>query len=112
MALAINNVSGGVTTQAPVAHAFGGLFIVRGMLTITGSYTTGGDPLDFTSILNQQGVGVADYVNVDDVLGYILNYDSVNKKLLFYTAPNTELTAAAYPGGLLAATPHFVVIGR
>jgi hypothetical protein len=60
-----------------------------GTLTITGTYTTGGDAIDFGSNERMRVVSVSGK-------GYVWEWDQANQKLLMYR-DNGTATAAALP---------------
>lgn len=105
------SVASGVTT-----HDVSDMQVLVGSIAFSGNYATGGDSLDFTALLNQNGVGVTDYVGANPVAGYILQYDYTNKKLKVYDtgassgAALAELAAGAYPGALTGATGVGVLV--
>lgn len=100
--------------------ATGGGWELDALITLSGSYSTGGDALDFGPFFSQQGQGIVDKVQVDGVTGYIARYDYTSKKLLWYVGDNdavadgplVELAAAAYPAALTAGTIRVYVRGR
>src|SRR5690348_2707014 len=119
MAIAIGKIDG--SSGTPVPHAVGDRWEIYATLTVTGQYTTGGDAMDPTVILSQLGVGVVDKVDIDPMVGYILTYDYVNKKVQFWyvtsatTSPLTEIPGSPtnYPAAITtAATTRIRVIGR
>lgn len=97
---------------------FGDRQIILGSLTFSGNYTTGGDALSFVAQLTQSGVGIADYVGINPIAGYVFAYNYANGTLQVYDtgassgAALAELAAGAYPGAITAVNPRFVVIGR
>jgi hypothetical protein len=87
------------------------------LVTLSGSYVTGGIALDFGPFFSQQGQGVVDYVNLPGVGGYVFEYDKTNKKLLIRQgagagAPGAEIAAAALPAALTAAAISGFIRGR
>lgn len=92
-------------------HMWGDKQMFHGVVTFTGSYATGGDAYNPTSLLTQSGVGTIDIVLFDQTLGYGIVYDYTNHKILVYTTAETEFTAGAYSAGLLAAAPRAMIIG-
>lgn len=89
---------------------------IKTTMTPSGTYPTGGDPIDLTTITNptfQQGVqpgSVPTSVQIDNtpagfaaeiVAGTGTNL-ATSFKLKVYSAPGVELANAAYPAGLLA----------
>lgn len=120
MTVAIGTVTG-TSGTTPVPHAMGDRLELFLVLTFTGNYTTGGDAFDPTPFLSLIGAGVVDKVNFDDIAGYRLTYDYVNKKVQVWsvqsasTSPLVEIAGSptAYPTALLtAATARCQVIGR
>lgn len=82
-------------------------FKVMGTLALSGTYPTGGEPLDFYPYFPFASARQPDKVNVDGKAGFIYQYDPVNKKLLTYTntagganAALGEHTAATYVAGV------------
>lgn len=84
--------------------------------TPTGAYPAGGDPIDLTAIADPQFLGscfpgqVPQSVQIENspdgytaeiVAGTGITLATAYK-LKIFSAPNTELTAAAYPAGLTA----------
>jgi hypothetical protein len=82
-----------------------------GTLTFSGSYATGGDPLDLGILFSKIGLGAV-YLVEGAFRGYEPEYDPTNKKLLLYSSANTELAAAAYSGALAATPVPVVIVGR
>lgn len=73
------------------------------VLTFTGSYTVGGDVLDFLPLFG----GLASQVITVLIAGGAGNqfeYDKANKKVKGFSAANTELTAAAYNAAITGDT--------
>lgn len=90
-------------------------------LVLTGSYTTGGDTLDLTKLVAGPGGSMEAVLfhRNPDIYGIkhfpqgyfaeLIPGNALNNWLLkIYTANLTELTQAAYPAGLLAATTIFL----
>lgn len=84
---------------------------VRGLLTASGSYSTGGDTLDFTAS------GVADKIassqppvqvwvggTTGDSYGWVAGTTLANGKVKITTASNTEVVAGAYPARITGDT--------
>lgn len=100
--------------------ATGGGWELDALVTLSGSYSTGGDALDFGPFFSQQGQGIVDKVVFANAAGYMLTYDYTNKKVIVRqgdntnvaSAPGVELAAAAYPAALTAAALHVYVRGR
>lgn len=119
MTVVLGRVDG--TAGSPAPHSTGDRWRVIGVLTFTGNYTTGGDALDLGLLIASVGAGIVDKVNLDDIAGFRLTYDYVNKKIQTWyvtsatTSPLTEIPGAptAYPAALLtAATARAEIIGR
>lgn len=119
MTIVLGRVDG--TAGSPAPHAIGDHWEVFGVLTFTSQYTTGGDAFDATALITAVGVGVADYVALSPIVGYILTYDYVNKKVQVWsvqsatTSPLVEIAGSPtnYPTALLtAATSRVHIIGR
>jgi hypothetical protein len=77
---------------------------VFGLLTASGSYASGGDTLDFTTVANQIGASqtpVQVWVggSTGDNYGFVraASPTLANGKIKINTASNTELGAGAYP---------------
>lgn len=90
----------------------------RFAVTASGSYPTGGDPVDFSTILNPGFIGDTNPSNVPTFEqlsaevpgGYTYQFVpgtgttlALAWKLKLFSAAGTELTAAAYPAGLTGA---------
>lgn len=100
-----------ITVAQSKPHVWGDKQMFHGVVAFTGSYSTGGDAYDPTSLLQQTGAGIIDMVLFDQTLGYGVVYDYTNHKILVYTTAATEFTAGAYSAGLLAAAPRAIIIG-
>ena len=81
-----------------------GNLYVFGLLTASGSYTSGGDTLDFTAVANQIGASQAPVQvwvggSTGDNYGFVraASPTLANGKIKINTASNTELGAGAYP---------------
>jgi len=95
-------------------------FVIEGVLTVSGSYATGGDPLDFTkaTFANQglaSGILPAAIAPIYAELkqapaGYVGEWTPAavptlqNGKLKWYSAAGTELSAGAYPASITGDT--------
>ena len=86
-------------------------FYIFGTLAVSGSYASGGDTLEFTTVANQIGASQAPLqVWVSGTTGD--NYAFVraasptlaNGKIKINTASNTELAAGAYPARFTSDT--------
>jgi hypothetical protein len=79
------------------------LFYAIGTLAFSGSYSTGGDTMDFTTVASQLPSDQIIQVNVDSQNGGADNYIPVagsalnNWKLKIFAPGGTELSAGAYP---------------
>lgn len=82
---------------------------VFGSLTVSGSYSTGGDTLDFTTVASlvpaslaplQVWIGGSTGDNYAWIKGATLN----SQKVKISTASNTELAAATYPSRITGDT--------
>jgi hypothetical protein len=78
---------------------------IFGLLTASGSYATGGDTLDFTTVASQIGASQAPVQvwvggSTGDNYGFVRagSPTLANGKIKINTASNTELAAGAYPG--------------
>lgn len=76
-------------------------------ITLSGTYPTGGDPLDFASYYPFGSAKQPDSVQVNGKAGFVYQYDLANKKLLVYTntagganAALGEHTNATYVAGV------------
>ena len=95
MALAINITS--------INSGEGSLYVF-GTLTASGSYASGGDTLDFTTVASQIGASQAPVQvwvggSTGDNYGFVraASPTLANGKIKVNTASNTELAAGAYP---------------
>ena len=84
---------------------------VFGTLTVSGSYTSGGDTLDFTTVANQIGASQAPVQawvggSTGDNYGFVraASPTLANGKIKINTASNTELGAGAYPARITGDT--------
>jgi hypothetical protein len=100
MALVFTPDKGG-SGASPIALA-GGVWLLFGTLTFSGSYATGGDSLDLARYLPAMGT-VRQVVGVSTLRGNTPEFDAVNKKLKLYSTANTEVAAAAYNAALTAS---------
>lgn len=84
----------------------GGLWLLFGTLTFSGSYATGGDGLDLKPFLATMGT-IRQVIPLNSVQGIDPVPDLVNKKLKMMIAPvanaPTEHSAAAYNAALTSA---------
>lgn len=93
----------------------GGVLLLVGTITFSGSYATGGDT--FTggknpeALLKQIGAGRVLAV-LTSARGNALEWDPVADKLKVYASANTEAAAAAYNAALTASPVSVVIIGR
>src|SRR5271165_2588176 len=94
------------------------LYYAIGTLTFSGSYPTGGDTLDFTTVADKlpstqiiqafadsQNGNAGYYVPVQ---GTALN----NWKLKAFTGGGTEITAGAYPASVTSDIVHLTITAR
>jgi hypothetical protein len=75
---------------------------VFGTLTASGSYSTGGDTLDFTTVGSQIAASQAPVQvwaggSTGDTYSWIKGAGLNNQKIKINTASNTELASGAYP---------------
>ncbi|MBZ5662581.1 MAG: hypothetical protein LAO08_19430 [Acidobacteriia bacterium] len=75
---------------------------VFGTLTASGSYSTGGDTLDFTTVASQIPASQAPVQiwvggSTGDAYSWIKGASLNNQKVKVNTASNTELASGAYP---------------
>jgi hypothetical protein len=92
-------------------QSMGSMFVLVGTLTFSGSYATGGDPLDLTKYFGKVGAGKGIIVTTT-ARGNEVEYDETNKKIKLWGAANTEVAAAAYNAALTATPVPVVIIGR
>lgn len=83
----------------PIALA-GGVWMLFGTLTFSGSYSTGGDALDLLKRIPMLS-SIRQVVALGQVRGFTAEYDKTNKKLLIHvgsaaTPAGAEHAAAAY----------------
>jgi hypothetical protein len=87
---------------SPIAIA-GGVWLLFGTLTFSGSYATGGDGVDLARFIPQLST-LRQVVPIPAGLrGNGAEFDVVNKKLKLYPTANTEHAAAAYNAALTAS---------
>jgi hypothetical protein len=96
----------------PIALA-GGLWLLTGTLTLSGSYATGGDTVDLT-VHFPAGKTIRSCVGLGSLRGFGYEYDTTNKKILLYgqdpAAASIQVSsvqhgAAAYDSDLAVAHP-------
>lgn len=94
-----------------------GSFILRGYLTASGSYSTGGDTLDLTALSLPPGLTlpvstppIGGWVqgSTGDSYSFIPGTAMNNSKIKINTASNTELAASAYPARITGDTNIYV----
>ena len=95
-------------TIVDVDAASGNVYLF-GTLTPSGSYSTGGDTLDFTTIApqlaaSQPPVQVWIGGSTGDAYSWIKGAALNNQKVKINTASNTELAAGAYPARITGDT--------
>lgn len=86
-----------------------------GTLTFSGSYTTGGDAVDFSFLRTSRSPY---YVTIVGIAGYVYEYDAENGTVLVRAqtaAPAEddalgELTAGAYPAGVTGDTVSYYIV--
>jgi hypothetical protein len=92
-----------------------------GTLTLSGSYTTGGDAASLIPFFSQQGQGIVDYVPpIYTGGGYVIRYNyGISTWQVFQgdnasgaAGPGVELGAGAYPASLTAAPFRVTAKGR
>jgi len=112
MALVFAKDAGG-GGESPIAIG-GGVWLLFGTLTFSGTYPTNGDPIDLTKFFAPMGV-IRTVIPLGAPAGFGFKYDVTNKKLLVYVATavtpaaaehaaaayHALLTAAAYPVAFL-----------
>ena len=87
--------------------ATGKQLYVAGIVTATGSYTTGGDTLDLSNQSFIPSAQLPKQVSLFTQTGQVFNYTFIvgsalnNSKVKIYAAGGTELAAGAYPAGIL-----------
>jgi hypothetical protein len=86
-------------------------FYIFGTLSASGSYASGGDTLDFTTVANQIGASQAPVQvwvggTTGDTYAFIraASPTLANGKIKINTASNTELAAGAYPARITGDT--------
>ena len=82
---------------------------IFGTLTASGSYSTGGDTLDFTTVASQVPASQAPVQvwvggSTGDALSWIKGTALNNQKIKINTASNTELASGAYPARITGDT--------
>ena len=82
---------------------------VFGTLTASGSYSTGGDTLDFTTVASQLAASQAPVKvwvggSTGDAYSWICGSALNNQKVKINTASNTELASGAYPARITGDT--------
>jgi hypothetical protein len=86
--------------------ATGKQLYVAGVITASGSYTTGGDTLDLSNQSYIPSSQLPKQVSIFTQTGQVFNYAFIrgttlaNSKVKIYGAGGTELTAGAYPAGI------------
>lgn len=95
-------------------HSMGDLLALAGTITFSGSYATGGDT--FTSGQTPEDllarIGLGRILNVDITRGITAEWDATAKKMKFYSAAYTEVSAAAYNAALTASPVPVFITGR
>jgi hypothetical protein len=94
-----------------------GLFLVRGSVVFSSTYSTGGDDLaaDFPTV--HSGGSAALFLHVQGMAGYIYAYDRGANTLLVFEAaadggPLDQLGAGAYPAGITGDDVEFFGLFR
>ena len=94
------------------------LFYAIGTLTFSGSYPTGGDTLDFTTVASQLPSDQLIQVFADSQNGNAGYYVPVqgsalnNWKLKCFSGGGTELTAGAYPASVTTDVVQITITAR
>ena len=89
-----------------------------GTLTFSGSYATGGDTLDLTTVADKLSSSQIVQIVADSLNGNGMYYVAVvgnalnNHKLKVFSAGGTELSAGAYPGTITGDTVQVRIIAR
>jgi hypothetical protein len=89
-----------------------------GTLTFSGSYSTGGDTLDLTSISEKLSSSQIVQIVIDSLNGNNMYYVAVvgnalnNHKIKIFSAGGTEVSAGAYPGGVTGDTVQVRITAR
>jgi hypothetical protein len=89
------------------ADASGKQVYVAGIITATGSYSTGGDTLDLSTQSFIPSAQLPKQVSLFTQTGQVYNYAFIqgtalnNNKVKIYAAGGTELAAGAYPSAIL-----------
>ncbi len=94
-------------------------FFAAGTLAFSGSYTAGGDALDFTPVMgllptSQAPVQFAAWSQGGTSFTYVAVAGSSfnNWKLKVFQAGGTEIAAGAYPAGVTGDAVVFQILGR
>jgi len=94
------------------------LFYAIGTLTFSGSYTTGGDTLDFTTVADKLPSTQIIQVFADSQNGNAGYYVPVagsalnNWKLKCFSGGGTEISAGAYPGSVTSDIVQITITAR
>lgn len=92
-------------------HVLGDLWLVFLNLTFSGSYSTGGDSIDFSTYAKEAGGRGSNAVVLNSgIRGYTAEYDNTNKKLKLFSSVNTELAAGAYNAALTGSVFEVAVL--
>jgi hypothetical protein len=89
-----------------------------GTLTFTGSYPTGGDTLDLTTVSDKLSSSQIVQIVIDSLNGNNMYYVAVvgsalnNHKIKAFSAGGTEIAAGAYPGGVTGDTVQVRITAR
>lgn len=87
--------------------ALGKQVYVAGVVSATGSYTTGGDTLDLSNQSNIPSAQLPTQASLFSQTGQVYNYVFItgtalnNNKVRIYAAGGTELASGAYPSAIL-----------
>ena len=108
------------STVQPILDTTQASQIVRGFISLTGSYTSGGDTLDISAypVQSAQLPEIVLFTEQPSATvapsGYLFYYQpgttSANGLLRITSAAGTELTATTYPAALLAANIQFLAL--
>ena len=87
--------------------ALGKQVYVAGVVTASGSYTTGGDTLDLSTQSNIPSAQLPTQASLFTQTGQVYNYAFIvgtalnNNKVKIYAAGGSELSSGAYPSAIL-----------
>ena len=94
------------TPDDTVPTVFGSKRVRTGRITLSNSYATGGDTLQWKNV---SGLVYIDSIIINPSKGYALEPDIANNKVKAYSAANTEVTNAT---DLSTVVAEVIIIGR